>query len=345
MYAPSICCARFQQYCVECHTMHNSQGGSGMVYGTYGTSTQQSSLLNNNCTGCHAGTNNGSNYIPYVLQTTAPTYGSTGTQGNTLAGGNFYWVTQGSGDPKGHNIAGLVNIDLTQSTNPPGGPVTANQITCAGTNGCHGDPTIADQVVSIHGSHHSDSTVAIDGLSVKNSYRWLKGVTGYEDTLYEYQPAADRHNQYKGKVRSADDNTDSTTMSSLCAKCHGDFHNDNGGAAATKGIIDATSTWQSTGGTQWIRHPVDYDMQPLSGEYDSFNKGVGVNTYSVVVPLASSTVASVKTTVSGAGDAIIMCLSCHRAHGSPYDSIMRWDYKGWPGAGYNGCAICHTSKD
>ncbi|RLA81698.1 MAG: hypothetical protein DRG33_00080, partial [Deltaproteobacteria bacterium] len=40
----------------------------------------------------------------------------------------------------------------------------------------------------------------------------------------------------------------------------------------------------------------------------------------------------------------VQCLSCHRAHGSPYPDMLRWDYRNWPGGGMNGCAVCHTSK-
>jgi hypothetical protein len=51
------------------------------------------------------------------------------------------------------------------------------------------------------------------------------------------------------------------------------------------------------------------------------------------------------TVVVTPGTDIIMCLSCHRAHGSPYFKMLRWDYKGWPaGGGTNGCNVCHTSK-
>jgi predicted CXXCH cytochrome family protein len=46
--------------------------------------------------------------------------------------------------------------------------------------------------------------------------------------------------------------------------------------------------------------------------------------------------------ISTAGDAIVTCISCHRAHGSPYYKLLRWDYAG---SISTGCAYCHTSKD
>jgi predicted CXXCH cytochrome family protein len=47
---------------------------------------------------------------------------------------------------------------------------------------------------------------------------------------------------------------------------------------------------------------------------------------------------------------IVLCLSCHRAHGSAHDDLLRWDYAGMQAgttgaeAG-SGCFICHTTKD
>ena len=86
-------------------------------------------------------------------------------------------------------------------------------------------------------------------------------------------------------------------------------------------------------------------MTGLGGEYANYN-GDG-STYSVVAPLASVNVtAAISSGVLTGGDkAIVNCISCHRAHGTPNDAILRWDYKGWPTAGYDGCSICHSTKN
>jgi predicted CXXCH cytochrome family protein len=39
------------------------------------------------------------------------------------------------------------------------------------------------------------------------------------------------------------------------------------------------------------------------------------------------------------GTDLANCLSCHRAHGSPYPKMLRWDMTDRTGA----CATCHTS--
>jgi predicted CXXCH cytochrome family protein len=63
----------------------------------------------------------------------------------------------------------------------------------------------------------------------------------------------------------------------------------------------------------------------------------------VVTPVGSSDVSSVKSTVAFNDDSIVTCISCHRAHGTPYYKMVRWDYAGSAGGGF--CANCHTSKD
>ncbi|MCK4488054.1 MAG: hypothetical protein KAU38_15015, partial [Desulfobacterales bacterium] len=43
---------------------------------------------------------------------------------------------------------------------------------------------------------------------------------------------------------------------------------------------------------------------------------------------------------------IVMCLSCHRAHGTPNNDLLRWAYTMDAGSGTDngGCFICHTTK-
>jgi len=46
-------------------------------------------------------------------------------------------------------------------------------------------------------------------------------------------------------------------------------------------------------------------------------------------------------------EAIVMCLSCHRVHGSEHPDILRWDYDKMIAGEANdeGCFVCHTTKD
>jgi hypothetical protein len=343
--------------CSQCHTMHYSQGGGLLPNwrkpGSYG------SLLINDCIGCHTGTNGVDNVprgvlaTPYVLDEGSVYYGSTGTEGgaNTLAGGNFYWVAT-VGDRTGHNVVGIAGVDSLVAPpgyigsgfedpdgNAAGGRIWSGQVTCAGTNGCHGKHDTTDQMAAIAKSHHGgDST--IDGLTVATSYRFLYGIVGLEDSDWEYRPTASAHNQYKGVDRVADMTSGATnTISYLCAECHGMFHS---------GVLPEGVDNDTTFASPWFRHPVDFAMYNVrtKTDYQGYG-GVGVNNYEVIAPVASSDVNSVISTgvYSSSGKAIVTCISCHRAHGTPNDAILRWNYKAWPGGGYAGCQVCHTIKD
>ena len=87
----------------------------------------------------------------------------------------------------------------------------------------------------------------------------------------------------------------------------------------------------------WIRHPTDIAL-PSTGEYGGYDP---VNNYSVEAPVAWLDPAN--PTRAGA---VVMCLSCHRAHGSPYPDMLRWDYNAMVagGGGSGGCFTCHTQK-
>jgi len=326
--------------CVNCHTMHNSQAGVSVV----DAGGPIPCLLNSDCIGCHTGINDGNNTTPYVYHEMEPTYGTTGTEADTLAGGNFYWV--GMNDRKGHNVAEIDNLDSPLGNTPPGSvdgvSLVGEQLTCAGINGCHGDRTVDSPYKAMSGGHHNnDMTVWKNGTTLTLSYRFLDGVKGLEDPDYEYHPTDQHHNKYYGEDRTAETDSAEGTVSSLCRQCHGDFHSGSGEIASG-----------TFGAGVWLRHPTDFDMAgaTTSSEYSGYNGGTGTgNQYSVVSPVATDdTTNTLNTTVtisSQAGDAIVMCLSCHRAHGTPNDAILRWDYKGWPAGGYNGCVICHTTKN
>jgi len=313
------------RYCSDCHTMHYSQGGAAL--GSWGDSGPYNALLIDTCVGCHTGTNTADS-TPYVMSSGAPTYGT-----NTLAGGSFYWVT--TGEDKGHNVVGIVTAD-SQPLPPgfdagvsaadgsiPGASWSSNQITCAGTYGCHGthDETVVEAAIS--GGHHYNASGAIEtpGTSTGGGYRMLIGVAGYEDADWELTTSVSDHNQYKGVDGGG---YSAATISSLCRRCHNDFHSDIAGSSP------------------WLRHPIDFDMGSTDSGSEVRSYGPA---YNPEVPVASTNVSARVSSVTFVDDTIVTCLSCHRAHGSPYDKLLRWDYYS---SAYTsdtaGCAVCHTSK-
>ncbi len=350
--SPSLISAKVTGPCANCHTMHNSQNGAAVVRDGAGIGWNgsgqlaggslqgpQNTLLVTSCVGCHSSTTNstiisiGGSRIPIVYNTVAPT--------NPLAGGNFYWVAQGgaANDPKGHNVYGIAAQDNNLATAP-------GKTTGACASSCHislvlaPNPTYQDktgcQGCHVFTSHHTD----------RGWYRSLKGhtstptfdnsviggtdyVTGSPDADWEQTTNTTKHNYYKGTTvaySSGSGLEDNQTITSFCQGCHGIFH---GPQSGTKGMGSSSP---------WIRHPTDIAL-PSSGEYSAYNP---VTNYSVEAPVAWT-----NPNPAGPTGPIVMCLSCHRAHGSPNNSILRWDYSTMVagGGGTGGCFTCHTTKN
>jgi len=309
--------------CSDCHTMHNSQNGQPVAYqlnplysGFEANTAPNKLLLVSNCIGCHTYTGSTSiiNNTPIVFNTS--------TVSNPLAGGNFNYVR--NDDTKGHNVEGIVSQDSNLGLVPPGGAAMTSQLTCAGEFGCHGDRSAGnDNISGIKGAHHTDDSGGVTGTSVGLSYRFLSGISGKEDMDWEQDSVNTSHNEYKGSTSNAPD-----TISYLCAQCHGLFHTWQGGA------------FEVGTASPWLRHPTDIALKS-TGEYANYTA------YSMTAPVARPDPDNVMdTTQVTPGTDIIMCLSCHRSHASPYYKIMRWDYKSSDlSTALSGCNVCHTSKD
>jgi len=150
-----------------------------------------------------------------------------------------------------------------------------------------------------------------------------------------------------------------TTISLWCATCHKSYY---------KTTSSAQGTTQATAGEM---HPTDYSLSATANiitgmtEAANYNAYVGTgvmtatatNSYNSLVPFAStassfetlSPLASVGTAVTGtyayggnagqgpqSGDTVV-CLSCHRAHASAWQHMLRWNNEyqfitqnGWP---------------
>lgn len=322
--------------CSNCHTMHNSQGGQPMAYDFDGTSfiktsTPKGNLLIYSCLGCHSATNSNTwqddnTKAPIVFNTVEPTYNAA----KGLAGGNFYFVS-GVIDDTGHNVFSM-NTDGTLGNIPPGGTALNSQLRCAGSWGCHGhngrqsgDTGIDDETQAIQGAHHGNDDPPLPGslTDVAKNYRFLLGIKGKEDGDWEYDNVNTSHNEYQGSTSSA-----TNTISHLCGECHGKFHTWTGGASE----VGMSSPW--------LRHPTDIALIN-TGEYANYT------IYSMVAPVARPDPDSVSNpTVVTPGIDMVMCLSCHRAHASPYFKMMRWDYKSSTlSEALSGCNVCHTSKN
>jgi hypothetical protein len=240
-------------------------------------------------------------------------------------------------------------------------------------------------IAAVSGAHHAsydgakdatnypeDETAYHDGQKVADGYRFIPGLKGYgnETTRWE-NVSASEHNEYYGNnsgtfglapeptsgcgichvqghaggvnSRAAFNSTlrvPGNSMSGFCATCHGKFHSSGaGGDYVENGVSGA-----------FLRHPSDYVI-PVTTEYG------GYDTYDLSAPVARPTLYTAASDVvnqSGTvAEDMVMCLSCHEAHGTEYDYILRFDYTAMTAGGYadiptataeGGCLACHTTK-
>jgi len=342
--------------CSDCHTMHNSQDGVFMAnFG--GESGPNLALTRGSCYGCHAQAEGqalvslGADSTPQVMH----------TEGTDLAGGNFAYITgskgSGASDAKGHNISDLTGIDDTISALPGGIRqsfhydfiVNTSNLTCAGTNGCHGYRYAAASLPQgINGAHHSNVGGALKTADRSgNSYRFLMGVKGLEDSDWQYTRSSGDHNEYFARTTPITLGCGTNnchggngieppdgTISQYCATCHGNFH------TLTFGSSDGVGAGASS---PFIRHPTDLAL-PNSGEY-SF-----ITTYNLDAPVGrTGNYNSALATASATDGDAVTCLSCHVAHASNYPDMLRWDYNSCSSVDADkadcGCFACHTTKD
>jgi len=355
--------AKVKGVCSNCHTMHASQSSWDSRWSSDVENNPQPWLLatisySSPCVGCHSSSAESTYYdlggckVPVVFYTgsSAPT--------SYLAGGNFWWVKEGLGadDTKGHNVFYNEKDDYLEKA-----PGDVGVSSC-GTNACHANlhlpasGTGFDELegkygcqgchlnVKHHASDHANGESGLVDSADEGWYRFLsghisgngKGVEGYEDGEWEaglhdgenHQGASD-HNEYLGD----DSNTGGYgfalgyTVTAFCTGCHGVFHQ------------------QQKIGDSWVRHPSD---AVIPNEREYANVGGNSHKYDPLSPVAKPTVDTTPDTTVNPGTDMVMCLSCHHPHGSPYSDLLRWNYEeqiAGGGGADKGCFYCHTQKN
>jgi predicted CXXCH cytochrome family protein len=299
--------------CSECHTMHNSQGGTAMA-----TGGPHPTLLMNDCLGCHTttGTDPLDAGYPYVS-------GSSFSDDKCLAGG-FFPGTMGTGDnDDDHHGIGNTNAPAGYDSGEYAAySGTSSGLACAGANGCHGVSTTENDMDSIAGGHHnptayrilydaSDAAVTGDG-----STDYEEGIIDGTQTTVTYGTTVNLYNAGGTGV----------TINALCAKCHGNFHKTSAEGAGETTNADGA----------WIRHPTE---NSIPTDWDIYSATIDAD------DAKHNPVGYEAETVSNANKRV-MCISCHRAHGTANDDLLRWAYSTQDaGSGLEyGCLGCHNKQ-
>ena len=368
---PYIVFARVSGVCSNCHTMHASQSPKPDEWSDDVIDNPQPYLLatagSSPCVGCHSHDTESTYYDLGGCKVPVVFYTGSGAPTSYLAGGNFWWVKEGLGndDTKGHNVFYNEKDDYLEKA-----PGDLGFSSCASPNGCHanlhlpatgtGFPELENKYgcqgchlrVKHHAKDHANGQGGLVDSWDQGYYRFLSGhmsggcadwpdctyphgVEGYEHGLWEaglhdgtsHQAPGD-HNEYLG-VPDTDGGYGFAlghTTTAFCTGCHGVFHDyqyDNG----------------------WRRHPSDAKI-PNSGEYADV--GGTEHKYDPLSPVAKPTVDNTPDTTVTPGTDMVMCLSCHRPHGSPYSDLLRWNYEeqiAGGGGEDTGCFYCHTQKN
>lgn len=325
-------------HCDGCHTMHNSQ--DGIPYESHGhggggdVGTGHNSYLtvgtdpSSTCLNCHisiyqAMSSDGSVYSP---------------------GGDFWWMTQDTPGPrgavnaaehKGHNtIANDFGIvaEGTLTNGPSNGAVTY-QSAWLGCNSCH-DPhgkknnNINPEPIIGSGSYGEAGTAY-------GNYRLLGGI-GYDGgeqasgiAFVAGAPLAVGLHTYRGDTvptpagQGWDERDNNhvdygSGMSEWCANCHSGF--------------TAISSLEH-------RHPASNNahLNGFGATYDSYVAtgdltGSNGTSYDRLVPFergveSTANIATLDPASTNGPDtnSNVMCLTCHRAHASPWNDALRWD--------------------
>jgi hypothetical protein len=341
--------------CEGCHSMHNSFEGSanvtGMAQYQTGTFLLKAQDQSGACLNCHQATETvgGSYHISTggvnTLDSTAPVEFS--------PGGDFAWLkktmtgsirkvaTTWEGDRHGHNIIAAdfgYTADKTLTT-APGGSYPAGNLACSSCHDPHGKyRRFADGSYNTTGlpiftsGSYSTSPAPIAGVSAVGAYRILGGV-GYQPKsvtgsfqFVNNPPDATAPSTYN-KVET-DNKTAANQvivaygkgMSEWCANCHTAML-ENSYTSGMKGLV----------------HPAGNSAKltaPIVANYNSYvSSGVmtatGAN-YSNLAPFEIGTndrtvlnaFVTAPTTAATTNNA--MCLSCHRAHATAFESMTRY---------------------
>lgn len=347
--------------CNGCHTMHGSYEGKQVTghdgvtpipvpYLQAGPYLLKGNDQSSACLNCHSGPTLSSYH---VLTYPLPAAGAAPV--NFTPGGDFAWLDktynwevrsqtfeESKGERKGHNVV-AADYGLaadTVLTVAPGGTYPNTALTCASCHDPHGkyrrlaDGSIVDgktTTLPIIGNGSYNNSKDPTSWGAVGAYRILGGV-GYAPKsaatfpFVNTVPIAVAPSGYN-KVES--DTTINRVaygagMSEWCANCHAGIHLNQAYVSGQPGL----------------RHPAGNGAKlpaTILANYDSYVKtgdlsGTNAGSYNTLAPFeeGSTDLVALKNLTGNvktgpvAGSANVSCMSCHRAHATGFDSMLRF---------------------
>lgn len=327
--------------CGGCHSMHSPKpSGSFLLVGSDASST---------CLTCHE---NAADTGPtgYHVSTAPGSLGAGQAPLQRTPGGDFGWlkksytfVVRGNtinedGSTHGHNVVAAdfgYTVDPVNTTAPGGGSFPSSQLACNSCHDPHGqyrrlaDGTIAKAGAPIKASgSYPAATNEPDATGAVGAYRLLAGA-GYAKAPFPGVPAA--------KVPSTYNRTEATTQTRVA------YGHALTGGHTSWGNWCATCHPNNHSSGSYV-HPVDETLG--GGTADNYNayvksgdlSGTQATAFTSLVPFIESTsdysvlashAKNDDTFLSGPGASDrVSCLSCHRAHASGWEYMLRWNMEG-----------------
>ena len=318
--------------CDGCHTMHNSINGEPVA----GTGPDRSALTlgsdpSSTCLNCHYDAPAGRSSSYHVMS----------DDGHYLhAGGDFFWVRKdysyivrgntitSYGQDHGHSIV-AEDYGMTAQTGAgsvsPGGDYPVAYLGCTSCHDPHGTVTTRTGAIGVSGSYGGD----VPAGTIAGNFRLLAD-NGYRTqnltyTLPDGPPKAVSTNDSV----TDDHHTDyGQYMTAFCANCHGEFAN----MPLKHPVGPVNGSLGKTNNTTGQTYAMTYNNYVKTGDFSGGANGwpspVGTGPYLELVPFERNTDTglAIDSTDGPNGSSNVMCLTCHRAHASAFDSAGRWDF-------------------
>jgi hypothetical protein len=280
--------------CNGCHTMHNSQNGEPVdQHATAGNEyLLMKSTPSDTCLNCHS------------------RYGQCSTDGQSLSpGGDFYWTRIDVSWTNSENVLFLVEgREHGHNINAPGHGLSPDQLLSVAPGGAY-----QSSILGCHSCHDPHGNT---------NFRMLYGIG---ETAEDYPggytfsfaaPVAIGLNSETARNGAGAEKTGQHTayisgMSEWCANCHQAM------------LSDASSSHLHSVGVEiGAQVSRNYNSYVTTGDMT----GDWSTAYLPLVPFEDP--ANTTTGTSGTmSSSKVMCLTCHRAHASPYADAGRWDFR------------------
>jgi hypothetical protein len=341
--------------------MYNSKSVGSKPKGSVGTANSyllQGSDQSSTCLMCHAATDAApSGY--HVMTYPAPAAGSPAVE--MTPGGDFAWVSKGYSwalpragtslkDSHGHNVIAFDFNLVADARFPgnvaPGGSYPTGSLGCQSCHDPHGKyrivdnpvttpvkSTIGQKVLPIGASGSSgalptaDYAVGVYRLLGGNGYYTSSAGAGYaftNDSPIAVAPSTYNRAETTNDTRVAY----GKGMSEWCSNCHALFHGQASGSSGSE-------FKHPSGASATLTADVvnNYNAYVKSGDLT----GLAASSYTSLVPFEEGgkdlTVLASHAVIDGSQKGgpttsnNVMCLSCHRAHASAWDSAGRWNFR------------------